>query len=80
MPSRNDPLRPLTKAQVCDLLGVHLATLNRLIHAGEIRVVYVGVGRRSPRITREALHDYLERAAVVPDGAEPEVDDEEERA
>lgn len=66
MPPRDDPLRPFTKAQVCDLLGVHLATLNRLIHAGEIQVVYVGVGRRSPRITRKALQDYLDRAAYVP--------------
>lgn len=75
-----DPLRPYTKAQVCDLLGVHLATLNRLIHAGEIRVVYVGVGRRSPRITRDALRDYLARAEFHPEGTEPEVVDEERQA
>lgn len=67
MSSRDDSLRPFTKAQVCDLLGVHLATLNRLISAGEIRVVYVGVGRRSPRITRQALADYLDRAEVTPE-------------
>lgn len=69
---KDDSLRPFTKAQVCEMLGIHLATLNRLIHAGEIRVVYVGIGRRSPRITREALREYLDRAAVTPDGAEEE--------
>lgn len=68
----DDPIRPFTKAQVCEILGIHLATLNRLIHAGEIRVVYVGVGRRSPRITRKALQDYLDRAAYVPADGEAE--------
>jgi len=68
MPTDNlDTLAPLTKAQVCTLLGIHLATLNRLISNGELRVIYVGPGRRSPRITRAALEDYLERAALEPD-------------
>lgn len=66
---KTDSLRPFTKAQVCDMLDIHLATLNRLIKAGEIKVVYVGIGRRSPRITRDALADYLDRAEYEPDGA-----------
>lgn len=80
MTPRDDPLRPFTKSEVCEILGIHLATLNRLIHAGEIPVAYVGIGRRSPRITRAALRDYLARAEVVPDHSRDDDDDEERDA
>ena len=71
MPASNlDPLATLTKAHVCALLGIHATTLNKLIAAGELRVIYVGPGKRSPRIPRVSLEDYLQRARVVPDGDE----------
>jgi excisionase family DNA binding protein len=62
-----DPLAPLTKGQVCEILAVSLPTLNRIVAAGELRVVYVGVGKGSPRITRDDLAAYLDGAAVRAD-------------
>lgn len=61
--AQNDPPsdRLLTKPQACDWLSVSRATLDRLIHNGELDVVRVGTGRGSVRITERALRDYARR-------------------
>lgn len=61
----NDARAVYTKPQVCKILSVHIATLNRLIAAGEIEVVEIRPGRRGAvRITQNALDDYLRRNAT----------------
>ena len=81
--SANDPTTPnelLTKEQVCDVLRVHVSTLNRMIVRGEIRIVNIGRGvdprRGAVRITRRALDEYIATHEVFAD----QVDDDEAAA
>jgi len=72
----NDPNELLTKTQVCEVLRVHIATLNRMIVRGEIRIVNIGRGvdprRGAVRITRRALDEYIATHEVF-----AQVDDDE---
>lgn len=58
------PTSLLRPAEAGDELRVSRATVYRLIAKGELDTVHVGA-RRSTRITRAALDEYIERNSTV---------------
>lgn len=60
-----DTLRAYTRAEVAERLGISVASVGRMIDAGEIRVFYPrGQGKGRPvRISEDALREVFSRAA-----------------
>lgn len=59
--SENPETLLLTYGEAARLLRVCKRTVERMVAAGELPVIYVG---RLPRISRVALMDFVERASV----------------
>ena len=58
----------LTRAKVCERLGIGRDTFNRLVRTGQLAAIRTGTAPTSPyKVSEEALADYIERARVVPD-------------
>ena len=51
----------LTVAEVAAVMRVSKMTVYRLVHAGELPAVQIG---RSFRVPEQAVHDYLNQAAI----------------
>ncbi len=57
--------RIFTVEEVAEHLGCHRSTVHRMIAAGEIRSIRVGIGKRARhRVTEDALRSYLEGSAA----------------
>ncbi|MBP3958707.1 helix-turn-helix domain-containing protein [Gemmata sp. G18] len=63
----HDPA-PLTVSQAAEWLGISVAALLALIHAGRLTASNVGLGSRRPRwrVTRDALETFLAAHATSP--------------
>jgi excisionase family DNA binding protein len=65
IPPATDTLRAYSRAEVADRLGISVASVGRMIDAGELRVFYPrGQGKGKPvRISEAALREVFDRAA-----------------
>ena len=57
-PERKENLKPYTRTEVCELLGVSLPTLHRMINRGVLRRIKVGI--RAVRIDPKSVQEILE--------------------